>query len=92
MKKILVVLCLLTASMAFAEDCVNLRFVLSPEEAEAFDKAHPELENPSDYYFIDESLGYCSISQKAEKMLNLIMDKVIDILEEDSNNNSKEGE
>ena len=92
MKKILVVLCLLTASMAFAEDCVNLRFVLSPEEAEAFDKAHPELENPSDYYFIDESLGYCSISQKAEKMLNLIMDKVIDILEEEGNNNGKEGE
>ena len=87
MKKILVVLCLLTASMAFAEDCVNLRFVLSPEEAKAFDKTHPELENPSDYYVIDESLGYCSssISQKAEKMLNLIMDKVIDILEEDNN-------
>lgn len=89
MKKILVVLCLLTASTVFAEDCVNLRFVLSPEEARAFDKAHPELENPSDYYFIDESLGYCSISQKAEKMLNLIMDKVIDILEEESDNNSK---
>ena len=96
MKKILVVLCLLTAGMVFAEDCVNLRFVLSPEEAKAFDKAHPELENPSDYYFIDESLGYCSssnsssISQKAEKMLSLIMDKVINVLEED--NNSKEGE
>ena len=91
MKKILVVLFLLTASMAFAQESVNLRFVLSPEEAKAFDKAHPELENPSDYYFIDESLGYCSISQKAEKMLNLIMDKVIDILEEEDNN-SKEGE
>ena len=90
MKKILVVLCLLTASMAFAEDSVILRAVLSPEEAEAFDRAHPELENPSVYYVIDESLCYCSISQKAEKMLNLIMDKVIDILEED--NNSKEGE
>ena len=90
MKKILVVLCLLTASMAFAEDSVILRAVLSPEEAEAFDKAHPELENPSDYYFIDESLGYCSISQKAEKMLNLIMDKVIDILEEEDNNSKEE--
>lgn len=91
MKKILVVLCLLTASMAFAQESVNLRFVLSPEEAKAFDKAHPELENPSDHYYIDESLGYCSVSQKAEKMLNLIMDKVIDILEEEDNN-SKEGE
>lgn len=92
MKKTLVVLCLLTASMAFAQESVNLRFVLSPEEAKAFDKAHPELENPSDYYFIDESLGYCSISQKAEKMLNLIMDKVIATLEEDNNSNSKEGD
>ena len=83
MKKILVVLCLLAASMAFAQEYVPLRAVLSPEEAEAFDRAHPELENPSDYYFIDESLGYCSISQKAEKMLNLIMDKIIDTLEEE---------
>lgn len=83
MKKILVVLCLLAASMAFAQEYVPLRAVLSPEEAEAFDRAHPELENPSDYYVIDESLGYCSISQKAEKMLNLIMDKIIDTLEEE---------
>ena len=93
MKKILVVLCLLTAGMVFAEDCVPLRAVVfSQEEAEAFDKAHPELENPSDYYFIDESLNDCSINQKAEKMLNLIMDKIIATLEEDNNSNSKEGE
>ena len=89
MKKILVLLFLLT-SMAFAQESVNLRFVLSPEEAKAFDKAHPELENPSDYYFIDESLGYCSISQKAEKMLNLIMDSVITIMEEIDNDSKGE--
>lgn len=72
MKKILVVLLLLTASTVFAQDNVNLRAVFSPEEAKAFDKAHPELENPSDYYAIYEPLDYCSISQKAEKMLGLI--------------------
>ena len=84
MKKVLVVLCLLTASMAFAQEYVPLRAVVfSQEEAEAFDRAHPELENPSEYYVIDEPLDDCSISQKAEKMLNLIMDKIIAILEED---------
>ena len=86
MKKILVLLLALTSAV-YAQVTV-----FTPEEAEAFNKAHPELENPSEYYVIDESLGYCSISQKDEKMLNLIMDKIIAILEEESDNNSKEGE
>ena len=81
MKKILVVLLLITASMAFAQVAI-----FTPEEAKAFDKAHPELENPSDYYIIEERESELEI--KTEKMLNLLMDKVIAILEED--NNSKE--
>lgn len=82
MKKILVLLLLLTSAV-YAQVVI-----FTPEEAEAFNKAHPELENPSDYYVIEERESELGI--ETEKMLNLIMDKVIDILEED--NNSKEGE
>lgn len=81
MKKILVLLLLLTSAV-YAQVVI-----FTPEEAEAFNKAHPELENPSDYYVIEREP---ELGIETEKMLNLIMDKVIDILEED--NNSKEGE
>lgn len=80
MKKILVLLLALTSAV-YAQVVI-----FTPEEAEAFNKAHPELENPSDYYVIEEREEI-----ETEKMLNLLMDKVITILEE-IDNDSKEGE
>ena len=78
MKKILVLLLALTSAV-YAQVTV-----FTPEEAEAFNKAHPELENPSDYYVIEEELEI-----ETEKMLNLLMDSVITILEKEIDNDSK---
>ena len=82
MRKILVLLFLLT-STAFAQVAI-----FTPEEAEAFNKAHPELENPSDYYIIEERES--ELETKIENMLSLIMNKILNILEKESDNNSKD--
>lgn len=78
MKKILVLLLALTSAV-YAQVVI-----FTPEEAEAFNKAHPELENPSDYYVIEEREEI-----ETEKMLSLLMDSVITILEKETDNDSK---
>lgn len=73
MKKILVLLLALTSAV-YAQVTI-----FTPEEAEAFNKAHPELENPSDYYVIEEREEI-----ETEKMLNLLMDKILEEIDNDS--------